>query len=1496
MPSIFISYRRKDSSGHAGRLYDRLRCWFEENELFYDVDSIDCGADFPQEISQAITSVKAVIVVIGPDWIETINRRIDNQMTDFVRQEISIALERKLKNEVEIFPVLVGQTVMPQPSDLYDELNVEIGKLLDYQAIDFPADTKIWDLQFDRLRKLLVSVEGVPISSAQISHGEGYLTFESSDMEPTMSSERLNVQAVREVFSSISSTLLNWPQETAGQWIDRPELDQLYALTTQNQKSVTVLLGEPGVGKSAILARLGTKLIGEGVLVLAIKADELPRGISTLNDLDDWVACRVPIKDVLIGLSSERRIVVLIDQLDALSELMDQHTNRLGLIVRFVNSIGDIPKIHVIVTCRDFEFRHDVRFNSLNADQMLLARPSWNVVESLLEDHGFNTSGWSNEVRSVLSTPQNLAMFLQHLSDEKDEPIYTSYQSLLAQIIEKRIQKVHGIWTVSVAEQIAATMAKEEELWVSRGNFEPQFNEELQRLIESGFLIHSKDQLSISFRHQTVFEFLRARAFLRDGESLVKFIVEEKRQSLFVRPILWSTLNYLRASAVAVYRKQFKELWTTSDLRTHIRNLLVKFLGQLENPDDQEACWLLPKLENHKFKLDVLNAIAGSPGWFDRIKSQLPNFLCAPHEQVSQVVIVLAKAVSFEPNTVLKLVENYWVRDVDYLDYALTVMKEFRRWDEQSVEIVCKLVDHAPQNSYFIQTIAVQISECRPDLAPKVIFRYLQARTVKIDQVTENHRTQLPAEQSELENWGTKDLTQYENLINGTWSKQIEDIALRNPKAFVKEMWPWLVSMFSRLVREDSPYRNTYKTHFGSAFKRETGEHQHLQTSMQAAIRGFAETNIDDFLSFLEQKKNDDLYVVHQLISLGLERIASQQPTLVLQYLLDDSRRFAIGDNFNEHRYTQALISAAVPNLPEVEVLRLETAIKEWNLFVATSKVKDTMMRRILNNQNRIRRLKLLRVIPFDQLSSSGQKLINEEARAFPGSPSGYGLIVGGFVGSAMSSAQMDKATDEEIIALFDILTDATEWKHPLRPRADLVGGSIQASREFAKFARNSPERALRLIPRFQHEKSERPAGEALVALADGNTPPKELITCIHKLDKRGFASDHFRSSAAHCLSKIADRNTGLNNETCNLLERWIKDWEPVADATFAVESSHAESQQSILWDDIQSHDVPEGNFVFFVALMRGILNRNPSAINQWIGVLERHLQRREDPVVWQLLAEDFRRLFGGDKERATKFVESFLSRYPCILNTNTGVILIAGTMPWLPESIIDRTVKNWMSGSWQYGPQSAGEILALNLCRNPDDTNIHREIEQVLWGDENDDSCLGKVQAGIAYTFVEAWFEPALRSLTTKYLVRLLSLENETVDNALKNRLSTVETFPADEYTQEILEALILRPNIIANIAYYLICGLKGLLRAGWRPDLIYRVTEALILQRSDDIGDISTTNSPLAGDLADLALTLHRIPDTSELGVEVFEKLIEARSFMIEERISILDRQAFR
>ena len=1513
MPSVFISYRRSDSGGHAGKLFDRLRFWYASDELFFDVESIGWGDDFPKKIERAARSVRAVLVVIGPDWLQTINQRANMPQIDFVRREVSIALERRAAGEVKILPILVGGTGMPDINTLHNDLKKEIEKLFEINAYEFPADAQLWDYQFERLQKTLTLVEGIPHPSAQFSYGEGPLLLRFDGIEPMKRPVSVDVQAVRQAFGSVSTALLNWPQEIECQWIERPELDQLYKLISSNHPAVTVVVGEPGGGKSAMLARLGARLLEEGVLLLAIKADQLPRTMATVSDLEEWIGCEVPAATALRSLAVNHRVVVLIDQLDALSELMDQHTERLGSLLRFVDTIRDIQNLSVIVSCREFEFRNDVRLSTLNAGEVSLVRPTWEQVDPLLTARGFETSGWSDEVRDVLRTPQHLAMFLDHLANNEGTPLFTSYQGLLALIVREHLEIAHGSRTVEAAEIIATTMALEEELWLGRARFEVEFGKELQQLEEGGFLIQSETGLSIAFRHQTVFDFLRARRFLRDGQPLAKYIVDQKQQSLFVRPILWSTLNYLRASDRAIYRKQFTGLWNRQDLRSHIRNLLVDFLGQQVNPDDQEAQWLFSRLEVHALRSRVLLSMAGSPGWFRRFQSRLHVFMTAEPERAWEVTAILKGAASFEPNVVLQLVKQFWIGDGEYLPCALAVMREFRLWNESSVDVVCELADHAPEDTYLIQDIAKRIAESRADLAARVVVRYLKAKMSKIDSTRSENRGSVALEDTvsgriEQVLKAGDGLVLYERLIdnNSSWHG-IENLARRAPRAFVEEMWPWLVQLFACLRQNDNPALHRYRNHQGLAFKRETNERQPLQAAMEIAVRGYAETDTEEFLIFLEKNKSNDLRVLHRLLALGLERVARQHPRKVLQYLLEDPRRFSIGDMYNEHGDTQALLSAVVPSLQEEEALRLEKAIREWTWYREIPQEEDATARRDRLKEIRRKRLRLLRLFPFERLSAAGQQYLTEEERALPGTPAVDRRGGGGWIGSPMSSGQMERATDEQVLALFEELTDDTEWDHPTRRWTDSVGGSVQASREFADFASKVPDRALSLIRRFEAGKTERPAGAALVALAKNSADPAELITCIHELDARGFGSVVFRADAAGCLGGVARHSGGLDDETCALLESWISDWVPEADTedtdgtgsftrvTTEPDADGKEHQQSLLWDACSGRIVPNGNYPFLDALMWAYLFRKPHAVDQWLEVLERHLGRKENPLVWREITEDLWRLVEADRTRAISFFETFFSLRPEVLHTITGVSLIARVMSWLPNQLIDGVIHDWISGSWHDGPQAAGEILALQLCRNPDDKNARMQVEQILWGDERSASVIDGLRLGVTHTFIVAWFEPALRALTTRYLVQLVATTSIAVEKALSGTFGKVDQLPADDHTRDFLEALLQRPAVLAEGGHFLIETLKGLLRDGWRPDLVHRITSTLISERAKDLGDIRTAWAGNAGDLADIALTLHRILDTRDLGLELFERLMEVRSYGLDERIMAIDRPAF-
>lgn len=120
LASIFVSYRRTDAPGHAGRLYDRLVDSFGEANVFKDVDSMEPGADYVEIIEETIAKCDALIAVIGPQWLgaELSGRRCLDDPEDWVRLEIVNALDRRAR----VIPVLVHGASMPSAADLPPEL------------------------------------------------------------------------------------------------------------------------------------------------------------------------------------------------------------------------------------------------------------------------------------------------------------------------------------------------------------------------------------------------------------------------------------------------------------------------------------------------------------------------------------------------------------------------------------------------------------------------------------------------------------------------------------------------------------------------------------------------------------------------------------------------------------------------------------------------------------------------------------------------------------------------------------------------------------------------------------------------------------------------------------------------------------------------------------------------------------------------------------------------------------------------------------------------------------------------------------------------------------------------------------------------------------------------------------------------------------------------------------------------------------------------------
>lgn len=151
MGGIFISYRREDAAGHAGRLFDRLKARFGPAAVFMDVEGIDAGVDFVERIDAAVGSCDVLLAVIGRHWLDARNadgaRRLDDPR-DFVRLETGAALARGIR----VIPVLVEGAAMPTQEALPEALR----PLARRQAVEL-RDSR-WDADVEHLLRTLEPV------------------------------------------------------------------------------------------------------------------------------------------------------------------------------------------------------------------------------------------------------------------------------------------------------------------------------------------------------------------------------------------------------------------------------------------------------------------------------------------------------------------------------------------------------------------------------------------------------------------------------------------------------------------------------------------------------------------------------------------------------------------------------------------------------------------------------------------------------------------------------------------------------------------------------------------------------------------------------------------------------------------------------------------------------------------------------------------------------------------------------------------------------------------------------------------------------------------------------------------------------------------------------------------------------------------------------------------------------------------------------------------
>ena len=818
-------------------------------------------------------------------------------------------------------------------------------------------------------------------------------------------------------------------------------------------------------------------------------------------------------------------------------------------------------------------------------------------------------------------------------------------------------------------------------------------------------------------------------------------------------------------------------------------------------------------------------------------------------------------------------------------------------WPDVSHQMILRILDRTDVAQFHVTLLISDVAKLSPLASMQLARRQLDkelSRALEEVPVPYKPSGEALTDKDELvERIAHRNLKPLEALLeqDRDWH-DLPELAEAHPAEFLSQLWPWLVRILNLITRDERPHTATYSGCWSLATAlRHDEELSHIYVKSHAfdvAIKKYATENTSSFLELVYGSASDDVMLVQRLLARGLCQIASIQPGECLSFLLADERRLVLGDSQNMHKDSTELITAMTPHLSTEERDALEKYIVDFKIY--KDRDDDIASARFRTRKhNREHRLRLLNAIPEECLSQTTKSLLLSERVALKGyrdwDVHSSGMVL---VDTPMSSDQMKVAKDRDILGLFGELEDSTGWDHP---RHSMQGGTIQASRAFAEFAKSEPERAIAIIDLLQPEIHEIPVGHAIIALAEMQYPSEEFLNLLVKLWERGFNSESFREDAARSIRTTMKVMSVLPDRIYTLLETWLAEpWRRPIDAAENKPSSDDESAHSgaVLWAMDGWEQIPHGTYRVLDALTCECLRRRPALTEKWMSLLEQHLDRQDRAEVWRTMTHWLDNLKFCDQPRATAFLQKLFERYPGVLCSRNGALLLANARHWLNGDSIAPWIEALRDSEWTLGPQVYGEIEFLRWGTLE---SSNRPIYLDYTRDLDSSEKIKGIQRGLAYAAAYLWAKPEYRTHATEVMVSLMPSKDEGVQSALLGVFRVTNHLEDDEETTRLLDGMCANHVFTHDRGKTLLLDrlVDFVVR---KRQLVARVVDCFIEAASTDLADFSTAFAGTAPQLADISLTLQRYDDSQEDGLRLFERLLELNAYGAQDALNELDQ----
>lgn len=956
---------------------------------------------------------------------------------------------------------------------------------------------------------------------------------------------------LRQHKATLGETHVHVPRAVAGEIA-------AWALDPQVERRVGLLLDHAGRGKTVVMRDVMLALEARGATVLAVKADLQLAGVADADALRQRLGLPEPVERAVARLAADGPVVVIVDQLDALSLSLARDQRSLNTVLDAVARVRAVPGVGVLLSCRTFDRNTDPRLKRVEVGRtFLLPLLDDAEVAGVLAALAVDPASLSPATRALLRTPLHLDLFASLAGAPGCDPtrlrgvrsLQGLYDLLWQDVVVRRDPALPPpAARERVLRAVTARMHRDQRTSVPESVLqalpEADAASAVDALASAGLLVPGATEWT--FLHQTFFDYCYARFFVEDGGDLAATVLASD-QGLFARPQVVQVLAYLREHAHADYVRALDALLAAPPLRFHLRDLVLRWLGAVPNPSDAEWRLVYRRLLDPAHRTHTMQALGGHPAWFGRLTAGDPGAGALDGLLRSDAAFADASAVPYLASVadteaqaaVADLVRPWLDRTDPWPARGHYVAQHIRAWrTPNAVALFEAVVDRLPLEQVRHLFELDDVAEADPAAGCRLVRALLDRILDAYGAKPAGHPRALRGLADGLE------------VLNGSaGQKALASVSTAAPGTFLDVMVPWLERA---LPIDGDPELRGSTQFYGSdpvttLIVDEGRVVRHVL--LEAYVDALAAVARADGAGFRRTAARLAAlpYTTPQLVLTRVYRglLAADVAAYAgdaLAYVLGDARRLRLGEN--DAYESRMLLRALAPELAPPQLAALEALV-----LAATGHVHRWYDGLAGLRWRGVDQLHLLRELPRERLSTAGGARLRELERKFPGrvAVDRPTTMEGGFVGPPIPADACARMSDAAWLGA------VAKYAHGVEHREFLRGGAMQLARVLGALAKDDPARFARLAARMPDDVDDDYVDALIEGLAASDGPREDVFALVRRFAGPGRPGVHRRTAWA--LAKCVAREGGLPADLLDLLEGWVRG-APRADEAFHEERS----------------------------------------------------------------------------------------------------------------------------------------------------------------------------------------------------------------------------------------------------------------------------------------------------------------------------------------------------